>query len=319
MYLEELYLFTGTEQVIKKNKIDRILENVDTEETDIIKYDLELTPIQDVITDCITIPFLKKNKIIICKNPILLTNAKTPIKHDIKLLIKYLKNPSEQTTLIIDAVGVNIDTNSELYKTFQKCAYIIDVKSLDQIETRAWVRRNVELAGSSIQDEALNLLVEYLGDDLLRAEKEIEKLAQFRYGSRICENDIKELVVKNYENDSFELVKAIIAKNNRRVIEIYENLKKHVNNTQYILAMISKSILDLYTVKKLMEESFDQKDIADVLNVKAGKAYYLMKDAKEFRIEQLEAYLSEIEKIDFQIKQGLIDKDFGIDMLLLKL
>ena len=32
MYLEEVYLFTGNEQVIKKNKIDRILENVDPKE-----------------------------------------------------------------------------------------------------------------------------------------------------------------------------------------------------------------------------------------------------------------------------------------------
>lgn len=319
MYLEELYLFTGTEQVIKKNKIDHILEQIDEEETDIIKYDLELTPIQDVITDCITIPFLKKNKVIICKNPIFLTNAKTNIKHDTKLLIKYLKNPSEQTTLIIDAVGVNIDRNSELFKTFQKCAYIIDVKSLDQIETKAWVKRNIELAGSSIQDEALNLLVEYLGDDLLRAEKEIEKLAQYRFNERITETDIKELVVKNYENDSFELIKALTSKNNRKVIEIYENLKLHTNNSQYILAIISKSISDLYTVKKLVDANFDQKDIADVMGIKPGKAYYLMKDAKEFKIDQLEYYLGEIEEVDYKIKQGLIDKNFGIDMLLLKL
>ena len=36
MYLEEVYLFTGTEQVIKKSKMDRILENLKPEETDII-------------------------------------------------------------------------------------------------------------------------------------------------------------------------------------------------------------------------------------------------------------------------------------------
>ena len=319
MYLEELYLFTGTEQVIKKNKIDHILEQINEKETDIIKYDLELTPIQEVITDCITIPFLKKNKVIICKNPVFLTNVKTNIKHDVKVLIKYLKNPSEQTTLIIDAVGINIDKNSELFKTFQKCAYIIQVNNLDQIETKAWVKRNVEIAGAHIQDEALNLLIEYLGDDLLRAEKEIEKLAQYRYNDRITESDIKELVVKNYESDSFELVKALSSKNNRKVIELYESLKRHTNNNQYILSIISKSISDLYTVKKLMDASFDQKDIADVMGIKPGKAYYLMKDAKEFKLEQLEYYLSELENVDYQIKQGLIDKNYGVDMVLLKL
>ena len=92
MYLEEVYLFTGTEQVIKKSKMDRILENLKPEETDIIKYDLDTISIQEVIADCMTIPFLKKNKVVIIKNPKFLQSQKTHIKHDITVLIKYLQN-----------------------------------------------------------------------------------------------------------------------------------------------------------------------------------------------------------------------------------
>ena len=62
MYLEEVYLFTGNEQVIKKNKMDRILTNLDPKETDIITYDAEITSIQEIVADAMTIPFLKKQK-----------------------------------------------------------------------------------------------------------------------------------------------------------------------------------------------------------------------------------------------------------------
>ena len=124
MYLEEVYLFTGNEQVIKKTKMDRILENVKSQDTDIIRYDLDTISIQDVITDCMTIPFLKKSKVIIAKNPRFLTSGKSPIKHDVKPLIKYLQNPSNTTTLIIDAVGFNLDKNSEVYKNFQISVFI---------------------------------------------------------------------------------------------------------------------------------------------------------------------------------------------------
>ena len=48
MYLEDVYLFTGNEQVIKKNKMDRILSNLDPKETDIVTYDAEVTSIQEI-------------------------------------------------------------------------------------------------------------------------------------------------------------------------------------------------------------------------------------------------------------------------------
>ena len=90
MYFDEVYLFVGTEQVIKKNKMDRILENVDKKETDIVYYDAEVTSIQEIITDCMTIPFLVKQKVVVVKNPIFLTSVKSQVKHDTKILIKYL-------------------------------------------------------------------------------------------------------------------------------------------------------------------------------------------------------------------------------------
>ena len=317
--LEELYLFCGTEQVIKKNKMDRLLENVDEEETDIIKYDLELTPVQDVITDCLTIPFLKKNKVIICKNPVFFTNQRCNVKHDTKILMKYLEKPCSETTLIIDAVGVNIDKNTELFKTFQKYAYIVDVKDLDEIETKAWIKRSIEIQGSTIQDEALNLLVEYLGDDLLRAEQEIEKLVSYRPNDRISEADIRKLVVKGYDNDSFMLVKYLIQKNHQKVIELYNHLTKSIPNTSYILSMISKSITDLYIVLKLDGAGYSQKEIADILKVKPGKVYYMLKDAKGLSMASLEKYINEIVTLDYKIKNGLIDKSFGLEVFLLKI
>ena len=319
MYLEELYLFIGTEQVIKKNKIDRILDNVNTEETDIIYYDLEITPIQDVIVDCMTIPFLKKSKVIICKNPIFFTNIKTSIKHDTKVLIKYLERPSDETVLIIDAVGMNIDKNSEIFKMFQKYAYIIDVKNLEQIEIKAWIKRNIESKGSTIQDEALNLLVEYIGDDLLRAENEVDKLTNLRMGERITEKDIREIVIKNYENDVYALAKALINKNNRKAIELYESLKKNVGNSTYLFSIISKSFVDIYAVKKLLIEGYGQNDISTIMGIKTGRAYYLIKDANDFSLEVLERYIFDMANIEYQIKNGMIDKNYGLDVLILKM
>ena len=319
MYLEEVYLFTGNEQVIKKNKIDRILENVDPEETDIIKYDLETISIQEVVTDCMTIPFLKQSKVIIVKNPLFLSSVKTSIKHDVKTLIKYLKNPSSTTILMIDAVGVNVDKNSELFKTLQKCAYIIDVKELDIIECKAWVKRSFAVNGTSIGDEALNLLIEYLNGDLLRMEQEIQKLSALRYNDRVTEQDVKNLVAKSYEDDIYALIKAVTQKDRVLIAEIYKRISDSVTDVMSIMGLISKSFTDLYTTLKLLQAGYSQNDIANIFGIKPGRAYYLMKDAKQFKLETLENYVTEICDLDYKIKNGLIDKNLGLEMFLLSL
>ena len=319
MYLEEVYLFTGNEQVIKKNKIERILENVDPKETDIIKYDLETISIQEVITDCMTIPFLKQSKVIIVKNPLFLASVKTSIKHDVKLLIKYLQNPNTTTVLMIDAVGINIDKNSEVYKNLQKYAYIIDVKELDIIECKAWVKRSFAVEGVSIGDEALNLLIEYLNGDLLRMEQEIKKLSALRCNDRITEQDIKNLVARNYEDDIYTLIKAITQKDRVMIAQIYQRISESVTDVMSIMGLISKSFTDLYTTLKFLQAGYSQNDIANVFGIKPGRAYYLMKDAKQFKLETLESYVNEIAELDYKIKNGLIDKNLGLEMFLLSI
>ncbi|MBO4667025.1 MAG: DNA polymerase III subunit delta [Bacilli bacterium] len=319
MYLEEVYLFTGTEQVIKKNKMDRILSNLDPKETDIITYDAEITTIQEIVADCMTIPFLKAQKVIVIKNPIFLTNAKTNVKHDNKLLIKYLQNPSDTTILLIDAVGLNIDKNAEIYKVLQKSAYIIDIKELDEVECRAWVKRRLETEGTTIGEEALNLLIEYLHGDLLRMEQEVAKLASFRYHDRVTEEDIKNLVSRNYDEDLYKLVKAIINKDRNQIISLYQGITQSVTDVGSLMALITKSFIDLYTTAKLIESGYSQQDIANVFGIKTGRAYYMMKDAQSLRLDTLEEYVNLILKLDYQIKNGLIDKAFGLEMLLLSL
>jgi large subunit ribosomal protein L6 len=67
MALEEVYLFTGTEEVRNRTKMERILQNVDQSKTSITRYDADFISIQDIIEDAITIPFLSDKKVIIVK------------------------------------------------------------------------------------------------------------------------------------------------------------------------------------------------------------------------------------------------------------
>ena len=65
MALEEVYLFTGTEEVRNRTKMERILQNVDQSKTSITRYDADFISIQDIIEDAITIPFYQIKKLLL--------------------------------------------------------------------------------------------------------------------------------------------------------------------------------------------------------------------------------------------------------------
>lgn len=56
-------------------------------ETTIIKYDMDITPLSQIIEDAITVPLLEDLKIIIIKNPKFLTKGLDSPKSDVKILL----------------------------------------------------------------------------------------------------------------------------------------------------------------------------------------------------------------------------------------
>ena len=317
---DNIYLFTGTSEIFIKNRMNRIIQGFDKLETTISKYDMDQTTISQVLEDAITIPFLEDLKIIIIKNPKFLTKTFDTSKKDVKAFIKYLKNPSETTILIIDATNTQIHQANDIYKVLRNVARIIDYPDPEEIEIKGWIVRSFNTNNIEIKDDALNLLIEYIGDDQPRLSHEIEKLSSFvGRGGTVRTSHIKDLVPKNINNEVYNLIKAIVSQNIEKTFAIYETIATSTKDTQGIISMISNKFRELLSIYKLLKFGYSQSDIAKFYNVSSGKAYYMVQDAKSFKETDLEYYLDKIAELDFQIKSGLIDKTIGLELLLLKL
>ena len=319
MNIEEIYLFTGTEEVRKRAKMDRLLANFDPKTTSIIKYDFDLISVQDVIADAITVPFLAETKVIIGKNPTFLTNQKTPIKHDTKALIKYLKKPVDTCVLIIDAVGIKIDKDNPVYKELQKTAYIIDTQELDDVEYKAWVIRALAKEHVEIKEDALVMLTEFVKHNLVRMEMETSKLIDYvKPGGKVTTADVELLVNPDLETDIYSLVKAIVAKNKPEAIRIFHDMNQNTQDTVGIIALIGRSFQNILSTSKMLQSEFNQSDIAQTLGISNGRAYYLVKEAKTFKLDVLEKYILKLSDLDYKVKTGQIDPNLGLEMLMLE-
>ena len=318
MEQDTLYLFTGSEEPVIRTRINRLIDELSKTPSDVIKYDMDLTSFKKVISEAVTIPFLQEQKILILRNPKFLQT--TNVTNDLKEFNNYLQKPNPTSIIIIDATNININPESLIYKTLIKKASIIDIKRLEDIEFGGMIVRKLSLNGVTIRDDALKLLLTYLNHDLIRADNEIEKLSLYAgNGGVITSNDVELLVNKDLEDDIFNLAKAIVTKNRTTILKIYNELALNTNDTLGLLGMISKAFIELLITSKLLLAGFNNQDIATICNISKGRAYYLVKDAKAFKIEELNRYIENLADLDYKIKTGQISKNIGLELLLLKL
>lgn len=315
-----IYLFTGTSEIFIKNRMNRIIQSFNKYEYTIIKYDMETTSLSTALSDAITVPFLEELKIIILKNPKFLTKSATSTKDEIKAMLKYLKNPCDSTLLIIDATNTVINQSNEIYKMLKNVARIIDYPDPEEIELKGWIVRSFDANGIDIKDDALTLLLEYIGDDQARLSQEIDKLSSYvGKGGTIRKEDIKLLVPKNINNEIYLLIKAIINHDLALTNQIYDNLITHTKDSLTIFSLISNKFKELLSTYRLLKYGYSQSDIAKFYNVSTGKAYYIVQEARAFKLSDLEFYIDKLAELDYQIKSGKLDKTIGLELLLLKL
>ena len=316
---ENLYLFTGTAEIFIQNRISRIISSYDKQQVSIIKYDMEQTSFSKVLEDACTLPFLEDLKIIILRNPTFLT-TKGDLANDAKNFIKYLKNPVETSIIIINATNITPNPANEVYKALKNYAMIIDYSDSEEIEIKGWISRTCAARNIEIKDSAINLFLEYINSDQVRMVNELDKIMNYvNDGGIIDEQVVKLLVTKDLSKEIFNLIKAIISKDLIKTNKIYQTLAIQTKDIGGVIAMISNSFKDLLTTAKLLKAGYSQHDISRFYNVSSSRAYYIVKDAKNFRIEDLENYIIKMADLDYKIKSGKIDKNIGIELILLQL
>ena len=221
---------------------------------------------------------------------------------------------------MFDAVGHKLDDDLEVVKAFKKYAYIVDTQDLEPVEYKAWVKRLFVLNNVDIRDDALVTLIDFVKKDSVRMEQEVNKLISYvGPGNKVTDEDVKEIVIPNADDAVFLMIKAIVAKDKKQVMKIYNSLALNTQDVMGIISMISSTFVDLLSTAKLLKEGYKQGEIASLFKISNGRAYYLVNDAKNFQVSTLEEYVVKLSKLDYQIKSGQVDKNLGIELLLLSL
>lgn len=169
-----------------------------------------------VIDQARAFPFLGDKRLILVKSAHEL--------RDWELLSSYAKNPNQSSVLVL-LFGKKPDGRSSWVKALKDHGFYHELKGVSDYQLHSFVGQMIKEAQLNIEDEALRILVEYIGNDLSGYYNELEKL-KLNLGSskKITQEIITEYVGLNKEFNVFELQKAISVRNTKNIYWIAKNM-----------------------------------------------------------------------------------------------
>lgn len=175
------------------------------------------------------------------------------------LLMNYLDNPVPSTVLVFAHKHKKVDGRKPLSKVLGKKAILLTTTKLRDYEVPKWIEGFAKDKGFKIGYQSVQMLAEYLGNNLERLSNEINKIAiNLKEGEEITPAHIQKYVGINKDYNVFELQNAISAgdvlKANRIVNYFAANIRANS-----IIPMIAL-LYGYYTKLLLLHSSKDKSD-----------------------------------------------------------
>ncbi len=253
-----IYLLMGEESYFIDQITELLLESVLNEtEKDfnlLTFYGID-SDVNNIIASARRFPLMSEFQLIVIKEAQNLSN--------IEKLDLYAQNPLKSTILVISYKHGNVDKRKSFVKSIAKNGGIVfESKKLYDNQIPPFIKSYLANRNIRIDDKSAQMLTDFVGNDISKLNKEIEKLIiSLPKGSNTITSEIIERNVgisKDFNN--FELLKAIINKDvlsANRIVNYFDKNPKE-NPTIVTLSVLFNyfsSLLECYWLPQKNEQS----------------------------------------------------------------
>ena len=178
----------------------------------------------------------------------MISNVKSLLPSARKILNSYLKNPDAGNVLVLTAD--EYEGRNTFYKRIQEASTTLMCNSPFENEIPAWIRQYAAQLDRTIDTQAVNELLRYVGADLAKLSNELDKIHIYLPDDKIIEReDIRKVsgFSKTFSMD--QLLDAVGKKNKRNAIGISKNLIENGASVVYLLIAIYQYLWKLVLLK----------------------------------------------------------------------
>ena len=304
------YIIISSDKIAIDTKIKNIINDIKIKDLEIIKYDYPNSTIDIVLEDLNTYNFLSNCKLIIFNNCTFLSGD---ADKSLSKLKEYLNNSSDNYLIMIND---SLSDKKEIKEIIKNNVEVIDSK----ISSEVLIKNNLEYC--TMDNKTVKYFAEYCLYNNEKILNELKKIISYKYSEKdktIKIEDINEIVMKDYDEDIFDLVNAIVTKNKDKSFELYKRLSRKEKDSVNIITSVAGGIRNLYCVKILNENKKTQQEISTILGIKPYAVSIALNNCNNYSSKKLLHLLDTLADIDYKTKSGNGRSNALFEMFLLSL
>ncbi len=240
-----IYFLMGEEPYfidqITNKLIDNVLEENERDFNQVIMYGADVNVIS-IINAVRRYPMMSKYQLVVVKEAQLIDN--------IELLSSYVKNPLQSTILVVNYKYKTLDKRKSLASLVEKVGILYDSKKISDYKMPGFIVTLLQQRSIGIDSKAAQMLSDFLGNDLSKLNKELDKLSislTISHTKRITPELVESSVGISKEYNNFELLKAVAIKDALKCYRIAQYFEKNPksNPIQMTLSVLFKYFSNL--------------------------------------------------------------------------
>ncbi len=237
-----------------------------------------------VINTCRQYPMFSDRQVVLLKE--------AQQMRDIDKLEPYILKPLQSTVLVVSYKDKKVDGRSKLAKLLKEKGEVLSTKKMYENQLPEWTTELVRSKGYSIHPKALALLIDHVGNDLIRIDSEIEKML-LNIGTRknITEDDIERYVGISKEYNVFELQDALTKKDAAKALQIVQYFESNPKAAPIQLILPALYSFFSKTFMLFGQTGQDEKTLASSLGINAFFVKDYLAAARNYRYEGVEKAL----------------------------
>lgn len=307
-------LLVGSERYLKEKAINdlrlsildsssgeldyKVLHGVDTSADEILAY-------------VSVIPFFSSKRLVVVKNFEKLS------KEDTTRLVNYIKNPNQYTCLVIDAMDGDILKDDPSLASYVK---VLKFYEPTDNEVSSWISKFVYSRDKTIEEEAIEILKELKGCDLLNLSQELEKLITYT-GTRkkIAVSDVEDLVGKSVMASAFDIAHAAAGMDTSKAVSIVYDLVSSGKKPYEIIGLLAWHFKTLLKINSLLSESRTEYSIMQDLRFPRKSAQAFFTQAALYSSEEIGSKLQILLEADLSIKRARYSPSLILEFAIIRL
>ena len=313
---EPIYVIAGKENSLVSTECDRLLEQlVEPQQRSIGLFiaDPQQAAVADIMDELRTFPFLVERRVVVVRG------ADEFISKNRQILEGYFDKPCPTGVLVLTVDSWPAGTR--LAKMLPKVGKLISVEQPKpwQLPDRL-VRYASDAHSKILTQEAAELLVELVGDELGRLYSEVDKLALFADSEKtVTFQHVEQLIGHNRIFGAFAVIDACLAGDCAQAVGRLRNMFAEDKSAEYtVVGAFAFHFRRLFNAKVLFDRGVQPAEIVPKIRIWSNKEGFFTQ-LRRMSLQQIGDTLQQLAQIDYEIKTGQTKAQVAIEKLVLEL